>query len=32
MEYKQYFEEIEFAVYCRGDEIANYDAFRRILG
>lgn len=32
MEYKRYFEEIEFAVYCRGDEIANYDAFRRILG
>lgn len=32
MEYKRYFEEIEFAVYCRGDEIANYDAFMRILG
>ena len=31
-EYGKYFDEIEFAVYCRGYETGNYDAFRRILG
>ena len=31
-EYGRYFEEIEFAVYCRGYETGNYDAFRRVLG
>lgn len=31
-EYGKYFDEIEFAVYYRGYETGNYDAFRRILG
>ena len=31
-EYGKYFDEIEFAVYCRGYETGNYDAFRRIFG
>ena len=31
-EYQQYFNLIEFAVYCRATETENYDAFRRELG
>ena len=30
-EYKQYFRLVEFAVYCRSDETANYDAFQHTL-
>ena len=30
-DYRQYFQLIEFAVYCRPDETANYDAFRKII-
>ena len=30
-DYKRYFQYIEFAVYCRADETANYDAFRMVL-
>ncbi len=30
-EYRRCFEEIEFAVYCRGYETENYVAFRRVL-
>lgn len=30
-DYKHYFRYIEFAVYCRADETANYDAFKRML-
>ena len=30
-DYKRFFRLIEFAVYCRPDETANYDAFRRTL-
>ena len=30
-EYERHFEEIEFAVYCRGYETENYEAFRRVL-
>ena len=30
-EYKRYFRFIEFAVYCRADETANFDAFKRML-
>ena len=31
-EYGRYFEEVEFAVYCRVHETGNYDAFRKVLG
>ena len=30
-EYGQYFKLVEFAVYCKGHETVNYDAFRRVL-
>ena len=30
-DYKRYFRFIEFAVYCRESETANYDAFKRML-
>ena len=29
---KGYFDEVEFAIYCRPDETANYDAFQKMLG
>lgn len=31
-DYRQYFRLIEFAVYCRPSETANYDAFREMIG
>ena len=31
-DYRQYFRLIEFAVYCRPGETANYDAFREMIG
>lgn len=30
-EFRKYFREIQFAIYCRDQETANYDAFRRVL-
>ena len=30
-EYGKYFDEIEFAVFCRGYETGNYDAFRKTI-
>ena len=30
-DYRQYFRLIEFAVYCRANETANYDAFRKAI-
>ena len=30
-DYRRYFQYVEFAVYCRPDETANYDAFKRML-
>ena len=29
--YAKYFDEVEFAVYCRGYESENYDTFRRLI-
>lgn len=31
-EYAQYFERIDFAIYCRDWETENYDVFKRVLG
>lgn len=30
-EFRKYFREIQFAIYCRDQETANYDAFRKVL-
>ena len=30
-DYRQYFQLIEYAVYCRKNETANYEAFNRII-
>ena len=30
--FEGYFERVEFAVYCRGDELTNYNEFKKVFG